>query len=241
MLEQARAHFDRVLVHTDPRVIPFELDVPPRPRARRRVWSRRATWSSRPRHRPRRAGARCWSRPAAAGSAPLCSRPRSQARGRTRPARAPVAPDRGRQSSRRGVREAGREPTGGCRSGAPARRFSGAAGKQPSLRLTSRLQHCRRGAAFPKADGPGTVRDGDGNGTTNASGASGEAWPRRSRSGERADAAAPGRRDRPGLPAPCGTDGRLWRWTAATRTARLVAGCAAAPAPEAAARPEVAG
>jgi predicted glycosyltransferase len=28
MLEQARAHYDRVLVHTDPRVIPFELSFP---------------------------------------------------------------------------------------------------------------------------------------------------------------------------------------------------------------------
>ena len=74
MLAQARAHFDRILAHTDPQLIPFGLHLP----ARRGAW--RSSGRDRLRDRAahganrRAARAKCWSPPAAAGSAQDCSR-----------------------------------------------------------------------------------------------------------------------------------------------------------------------
>ena len=99
MLEQARAHFDRVLVHTDPRVIPFELTFP----------HARALGAAPGRDRLRgRAGGGA-VRGAAEGEVLVSAgggrvgaallEVAIEARGRCRLRDAPVAPDRGRQSS----------------------------------------------------------------------------------------------------------------------------------------------
>ena len=142
-----------------------------RPPGRDRLRGRAAHGADR-----RRAAAKFWSPPAAAGSAQGCWRRRSTARPLSRLRARPWRLIAGGNLAGRRVPDARRPAAGRRDLGTPARRFPGAPGKQPSLRLTSRLQHCPGGAAFPQADGPGTIRDGDGDGTKNTCGASGGSW-----------------------------------------------------------------
>ena len=84
MRDLALAHYDRILVHTDPQLIPFDLTFPFAAALRGRlvdtgyVVDAAAAYAG----EPRQARPRCWYRPAAGGSAPRFWRRRS------RPARA---------------------------------------------------------------------------------------------------------------------------------------------------------
>ena len=194
------------------------------------VWSRPATWSS-PKHRPGGAAARCWSPPAAGGwrrallEAALAARPLSSLRAR------PWRLIAGGNVAADAIVSLGAAPKG-CGSGTAARRFLRLFSQTPSLRLPSRVQHCARGAAFPKAVGPGTLRDGNGNGTKNARGASGEPGPRGSRVGERVDATEARRRDRPGVARPARRQTGLGAgWRGADRRSGGRARDGAAPGP----------
>ena len=110
MRDLALAHYDRVLVHTDPALVPFGLTFPYADALGRRLVS--TGYVVEPRAAAAWPATRCWSRPAADGSAARCSRPRSRRAPLIAAAPAAVAADRRRRQRPRPARAARRGPAG---------------------------------------------------------------------------------------------------------------------------------
>ncbi len=194
MRDLALARYDRVLVHTDPALIPFGLTFPHADALGSRLVS--TGYVVEPGPEASRGdevlvsagGGRVGQRLLEAA---MAAHPLSRQRGH------PWRLIAGGEVEPAGLDRLRAELTARYGHGAPARRFPGAVGEVPSLGLAGRLQHGGGGATARQADGSGPVRDGYRDRTTDPGGAADQPWARRDRLGGGFGAKQPGPGDRP--------------------------------------------